>query len=190
MLVAGLAGTAVAALAARPAAATTPPTPPTEPPQRPTAGDTQVLGFAQQIELSARDLYQAAIDEGAAGDEDRVLLTCRANHQAVVDALSGLMGRAAPQARDDAIYDEWEARFASSDLEEVAAAGYELENTLVVTHIEAIGQLEGLDGARTIAAALMAESRMCTVLADLSGQGDDLDALFTNSATALTPTES
>lgn len=199
MLVAGLAGTAAVALAGSRASATAPTEPdttegsPTSPPPtspgRPTDGDIALLGFAQGLELAARDLYQLAIDEGAAGDRDRVLMTCHDNHQATVDAFSGMIGRDAPQARDDDLFTEWEERFASADLQQVAEAGYELENTLVATHTALVGELEGLDGAAAIAATLLMQSRMCTVLAHLAGRGDDLDALLQNSARALTPTE-
>lgn len=184
MLVAGLSGAAAAAVVGQRASAT-PPT--TEPPERPTDGDVTLLAFAQQVELTARDLYQTALDEGAAGDEDRVLQTCQANHQAAADSLSALLGTAAPGTADDLLYEQWVDRFASSDLQAVAMAGYELENTLVVSHTELVGALEGLEGATTIAAVLIMQARMCTVLADLSGQGDDFAALFDNTATALTP---
>ena len=94
LLVAGLAGTAATALVGQRASATAPTEPPStdassiepgssEPtsapptaPGRPTDADVTLLGFAQQLELTARDLYQLAIDEGAAGSEDRVLLAC------------------------------------------------------------------------------------------------------------------
>lgn len=183
MLVAGLAGSALTALVGRRAAAA----PPTSPPGRPTAGDLPLLAFAQRAELTARDLYRLALEEGAAGSEDRVLQACADNHEAAAHAISGLIGADAPQERDDALFERWQARFTSADLAEVAAAGYELENTLVATHTELVGTLEGLDGTKAIAATLMMQARACTVLADLSGQGDDLDALFDNTASALTP---
>ena len=47
--------------AREPAATTT-----TVPPSRPTAEDVALLAFAQSFELTARDLYQAAIDGGSA----------------------------------------------------------------------------------------------------------------------------
>ncbi len=207
LLVAGLAGTAATALVGQRTSATAPTEPPStdassiepgssEPtsapptaPGRPTDADVTLLGFAQQLELTARDLYQLAIDEGAAGSEDRVLLACHKNHQAAADALSAMLGRDAPQKRDDALFDEWAPRFTSADLQEVAAAGLELENMLVATQIEMIGQLEGLDGIEALGATLLMQSRMGTVLAHLSGQGDDPAALLENSARALTPTE-
>ena len=66
-------------------------------------------------------------------------------------------------------------------------AAYDLESTLVATHTELLGELEGVDGAKTIASILMMEARHCTVLADLAGRGDDLDALFENTARAPRP---
>ena len=183
VLTAGLAGTAATLAGQRASAAA----PSTTPPGRPSDADVALLGFAQGFELAARDLYQVALDEGAAGDEDRVLQTCADNHQAYVDALSGLLGTAAPNRRSDEVYDEWVDRFTTSSLEDVATAGLELESVGVATHNDLLGQLEGIDGAKTIAAVVAVASRLCVVLADLSGQGDDLDTLFTNEADALAP---
>jgi hypothetical protein len=187
MLLAGLGATALSALGGRRAGATTPPT---EPPLRPSDDDIALLARTQQLELTARDLYQTAIDAGAAGDEDRVLQTARDNHQAAGDALSAMIGTAAPQKPDDALVEEFGDRFATSDLKEAAAAGFELENTLVATNAQLVGTLQGLDGATTMAAVLVMQSRMCTVMADLSGQGDDPAALFENSASPLTTSAS
>ena len=62
---------------------------------------------------------------------------------------------------------------------------YDLESTAVATHTELLGQLEGIDGAETVASILIVEARMRTVLADLAGHGDDLDALFVDDAEPL-----
>ena len=67
----------------------------------------------------------------------------------------------------------------------VAAAGYDLESTLVATHTELLRALEGTDGAEMLASILIVEARNCAVLADLAGNGDDLDALFVNDAEPL-----
>ena len=114
-------------------------------------------------------------------------MAAQANHQAAADALSALIGTAAPaDGRRRAVRAVGRA-VPTSDLTAVATAGYELENTLVATHTELVGQLEGIDGAKTIAAVLIMEARMCTVLADLSGQRRRLRrALFDNNASALT----
>ena len=157
------------------------------PPQRPTDADIALLSFAEQLELTARDLYAVALGEGAAGDRDLVLQTCRDNHQAAADSLSALLGISGVGARDDALFDELSGGFMTSDLPAAAEAGYGLESSAVATHTDFLGKLEGTDGARTIASILMIESRMCTVLADLQGLGDDDGALFDNGAVALAP---
>ena len=142
VLTAGLAGTTLALAGWRTAHATTPPTPP----ERPTDADTEVLAALQGLELAARDLYQTAIDAGAS-DEAGVLTTLRSNHEGYANGISGLIGGAAPQTADDAIFAQFEADFDTSDLAAVADAGYEFESSVVATYLEALGQLEGIDGA-------------------------------------------
>jgi hypothetical protein len=159
-------------------------TPATTPPEPPTGTDTDLLAGLQGLELAARDLYQAAIDAGA-DDGSGVLTTLRANHQGYANAISGLIGGAAPQARNDAVFDRFRGEFETSDVEAVAAAGYDLESGAVATYLDALGELEGTDGAALAAAVLIVESRHGAVLADMLGQGDDLDALLVIDATPL-----
>lgn len=208
VLTAALTGAAATALMGSRVSATTPTNPPstdatqgtdstdgseapttTAAPSLPTEADRDLLGFAQGAELAARDLYAMAIDAGATGDGDQVLEAARANHQAAADALSALIGAAAPQAADEGVVSSMESSFTSDDLSAVAEAAAELENTLVSTHIELIGQLENPDGASRIAAILIAEAQLATALTHLAGRGDDPAAMFDNSASALTPTE-
>ena len=102
--------------------------------------------------------------------------------------LSGLLGGPQPAARRRCF--RARAAFETVDVEEVAAAAYELESTMVVTHAAALGRARGDRRRRSgVAAVLIVESRMCAVLADLAGLGDDLDALLVNDAEPLTPTE-
>jgi hypothetical protein len=180
VLTAGLAGTTLALAGWRPAHASTPPTPP----ERPTDADTELLAALQGLELAARDLYQAAIDAGAS-DEAGVLATLRSNHEGYANRISGVIGGAAPQTPDVALFEEFVGEFETSDLDAVAAAGYEFESRAVATYLEALGELEGIDGAALAASILIVESRQCAVLADLGGQGDDLDALLVNDADPL-----
>jgi Ferritin-like domain len=181
VLTAGLAGTTLALTGWRPAHGTTPPTPP----ERPTDADTELLAALQGLELAGRDLYQTAIDAGAS-DEAGVLETLRANHEGYANGISGLIGGAAPQTADEALLAQFVADFDTADLAAIAAAGYEFESSAVATHLEALGELEGVDGAALVASILLVESRQCAVLADLGGQGDDLDALLVNDAAPLT----
>jgi hypothetical protein len=155
-------------------------TPATTPPGRPTSADTAVLAGLQGLELAARDLYQAAIDAGA-DDGAGVLATLRANHDGYANRISGLIGGAAPQTPNNLVFDQFSADFETSDVEAVAAAGYELESGAVATYLEALAALEGTDGASVAASILIVESRHAAVLADLGGQG--LDAVLTSTAT-------
>ncbi len=56
-----------------------------------------------------------------------------------------------------------------ADVGAVAEAGSDLESSAVATHIELLRQLEGIDGAKTVASILVVEARSSTVLADLAG---------------------
>jgi Ferritin-like domain len=156
-------------------------TPATTPPGQPTGADTELLAALQGLELAARDLYQVALDAGAS-DDGGVLATLRANHQGYANLISGLIGGSAPQAPDEALFDQFSSDFDSSDVDAVAAAGYEFESSAVATHLDALGELEGTDGAKTVASIAIVESRHCAVLADLGDMGDDLDALLDNDA--------
>lgn len=155
---------------------------------RPTTEDVALLAFAQSFELTARDLYQTAITAGAGGDYAHVFATVMENHEEYGNVIAGLIGTDAPQRRDDAMYDQFVSGFDNSDTTAVAKAGYDLESTAVATHSELIGQLTAVDGATTLAALLVIESRHCTVLAHIAGNGDDMAALIDNTATALRPT--
>jgi hypothetical protein len=149
----------------------------TVPPVGYTAADEQLLIAMESIELAARDLYRAAVDAGAEGD---VYIALGDNHAAYVDLLAGLLGRTAMGLRDDAFYEEQLSAFERTGTE-LAEAAYELESTLVVTYVDLLGQLEGVDGARGAASILMVEARHCAVLADVAGV-DDFTALFDNDA--------
>jgi hypothetical protein len=112
--------------------------PATTPPGPPTSADLALLAGLQGLELAARDLYQAAIDAGA-DDGAGVLATLQANHAGYANAISGLIGGAAPQARNDVIFDQYRADFETDDVAAVAAAGYDLESGAVATHLDALG---------------------------------------------------
>jgi hypothetical protein len=158
----------------------------TSAPRRPTAGDIEVLGFAQSFELTARDLYDAALDEGLAdSDLGGVFTALRDNHAEYANRLSGILGVDAPQQRDDALFDELVAGFEAGDAAAVGAAGLDLESTAVATHNDLLGRLEGTDGIAALASFVVVEARHGTVLADVAGNGDDLDALLSADAQPL-----
>ena len=180
------------------AAATTPNSGPTDssaattttsaPPKRPTDDDVALLGFAQSVELAARNLYDVALSTDDFDDVTRaVMATIRESHDAYAAALSGTLGREAPQEVHP-IFDDLQSAFAG-DPKSVLDAAYSLESTAVATHLDILGQLQGTDGASLIASILIVEARHGTVLAHLNG-ATDLDVLLVDEeADALTPAE-
>ena len=88
-----------------------------EAPLRPTDADIELLGFAQSFELTARDLYQAALDGGLADDDlADVFTTSRDNHSEYANRLAGILGVDAQQHRDDALFDELVGSFEGGDV--------------------------------------------------------------------------
>jgi hypothetical protein len=155
-------------------------------PRRPTADDTALLAFAQSFELTARDLYQAALDGGLAESElAPVFTTLRDNHEEYANRLSAILGVDAPQQRDDALFDELVGGFEGGDVAGVAAAALDLESTAVATHTDLLGRLQGIDGVAALASFVVVEARHGTVLVDVAGNGDDLDAMLTSEAQPL-----
>jgi hypothetical protein len=162
-----------------------------EVPLRPTDADIELLGFAQTFELTARDLYQAALDGGLAEDDlADVFATLRDNHGEYANRLSGILGVDARQQRDDALFDELVGDFEGGDVASAASSGRELEATAVATHSDLLGRLEGIDGIAAVASFIVVEARHGVVLADVAGDGDDLDALFGDDAEPLAVPES
>ena len=177
LLVASIAGAALSLLTVRTAGAT--------PGERVSESDLALLEFAQSLELTARDLYEAAV---AAGADDPVFGVLADQHEAYAQGIAAFIGEPA-KLRDDAMYDELQASFAVSDQTAVATVGYDLESTAVATHTEFLAQLTNIDGAKLIASVLAMEARHCVVLADMSGRGDDLDVLLVNTADPILPEE-
>lgn len=160
----------------------------TAPPKRPTADDVVLLSFAQSVELTARNLYDVAIAAGAfEGVTLEAVRAIREAHEAYAQSLSGLLGRVAPNAQIDDLFDSLQSGFAGS-VEDVATAARALENTAVATHTDIVGALLGIDGAALIASILIVEARHATVLAMLAGV-TDLDEELASDATALSPTD-
>lgn len=146
-------------------------------------GDDALLEYAMRLELTARDLYDAAVEAGGLEDLGQVL---RNQHEAYAQSLSRVTGLSARGRLDD-VYDALVGSFAVSDDTAVATAGKELESIAVATHTELVGLLESADAAALAASILVIEARHATVLADAAGLGDDLDALLVNDAEPLLP---
>ena len=139
--------------------------------------DAALVGFAISLELTARDLYDAAI---AAGAEGQVWDVMREQHESYAQRLAGIAG-VSSDTRDDEVFDALVGGFQGA----TSAAAFELENVAAATHTELLGVVTDENAAKAMAAIIAIESRHATVLAGLAGLGDDLDALFLNAATAL-----
>lgn len=170
LLGAGVIGAALAAAGSRPAAATA----------GLSTSDRANAAFAIGLELTARDLYETAI---AAGAEGPVWPTMRDQHSAYAERLAGISGVSA-DSRNDAVFDSLSGAFDSDD---PADAAHELENVAAATHSDLIGTVTDDTLTSAMASIVSMESRHAAVLAGLAGNGDDFDALFLNSATALSP---
>jgi hypothetical protein len=149
----------------------------------PTGVEAELLEFAMRLELSIRDLYDAAIDAGGLVD---VAVAMREQHEAYAQGLAAFTGLSA-RGRNDDVYDSLEGDFAVADDVEVALAAYDVESIAAATHTELIRLVERADVAALLGSIAVVESRHCAVLADAAGLGDDLDALLVNDAEPLLP---
>lgn len=143
-------------------------------PNAPTEHDTALLSAAQAVELSAADLYQLALDAGI-DDPTGVIGVMARNHRAYAETIAGATGVSA-DARNDEVYDSLESEFDTTDIGQFAAAGVELENTVVATHTELVGMYEGETAVRLTASILVVEARHATVLGDMAG--DDAETVI------------
>ncbi len=141
--------------------------------------DAALVAFAISLELSASALYDEAIDAGATGELWHVM---REQHVAYATRLAGIVGLPA-DTRNDELLDALRSDFRGSTTQAAMA----LENTAAATHIELLGSVSDTNVASALASIVAIESRHAAHLADLAGMGDDLDALFLNTATALAP---
>lgn len=164
----------------------------TTPPRRPTEADVALLAYAQSVECTARDLYRQAIDAGAGDEHLASLVAIAAHHDAYAQAISAVIGKSAPQERDENLFRSASAQF-RGNTNQMALAAHELENTLVVTHQSLLAELDGIEGSALIASILITEARHATALAAIAGLSPiaDIDAyLVTPDLAPLSPSES
>jgi hypothetical protein len=158
----------------------------TTPPKRPTDSDIPLLAAAQKAEFTAQALYGLAINrvKGWSPEQATVMTTLAGSHQAYANAFSGMLGRVAPNAADETILGKFDSSFTGST-DDVLKAAATLESALVATHLDILGQLQGVNGATQIAAIVSAEARHVTVLRDLAGSTTLSDLLVDKEAASL-----
>lgn len=158
----------------------------TAPPRQPTDSDVTLLAAAQQFELTAAGLYQAAIT-GVAGWSDAqtaVVAELREAHLAYGNTLSGLLGRGAPGTRSEELFEAWKSQFAGST-DDVLKAAARLESAAVASYLQMLATLQGVNSAATVASIQVAEARHCTALLDLAGVTETSELLVDTEADSL-----
>lgn len=158
-------------------------------PQRPTDADVDRLDFLQGAEIAARELYDIALKSPALSEDQRLVLTAIGQaHRSYGQSLSGLLGREASNTANDELFSSMSSSF-GGPVDGVIAAAYDLENSLVATHLDVIGQLEGTDAIELLAAVVTIEGRHGVVLADMAGTTELDDLLVAEEADAMAPAE-
>lgn len=155
-------------------------------PTPPTADDRRLLAFANSAEFAARDLYALAAALPAFNeDEAAMLVGFHDHHRAAAQALAGLVGAVATNARDESVFGAFRGRITGTNKGEIFDALRELENTLVSTHLSLVGTLEGTAGSALVASILTIQARHAAALALLGGR--TLGEALTNGAAPLAP---
>ena len=154
------------------------------PPKMPTSADKQLLDFALSAELSVHDLYVKAIDSGMlSADEKTMMEMFSEHHKSYAQSLNGLLGKAASNTRNEALYSTYAGQLTSAQA--MNRVLQSIENTMVATHTDILSSLEGLDGATLIASIITVEARQAAVFGTLPNL--NLSDALNSAASSLAP---
>ena len=157
------------------------------PPKQPTSNDKQLLAFAQEAELAVHDLYATVVSSSKfTGDEAAMLSMFTEHHKAYAQAINGLLGKEATNRRNESIYQTYVGQLTT--MQSIYATLQALENTLAKTHIDLLGNLEGIDGAQLVASIITAEARHAAVFGTLPTLS--LSSALDNPAASIAPASS
>ena len=167
---------------------------PTAPPKMPTTADKQLLDFALSAELSVHDLYLKAIDSGMLSADEKLMMQMFSDHhKAYAQSLNGLLGKAASNTRNEALFSTYAGQLTSAQA--MSRVLQSVENTMVATHTDILSSLQGLDGATLVASIITVEARHAAVFGTLpnlslsSALSSTASSLAPNAAPAATTTE-
>ena len=167
---------------------------PTAPPKMPTTADKQLLDFALSAELSVHDLYLKAIDSGMLSADEKLMMQMFSDHhKAYAQSLNGLLGKAASNTRNEALFSTYAGQLTSAQA--MSRVLQSVENTMVATHTDILSSLQGLDGATLVASIITVEARHAAVFSTLpnlslsSALSSTASSLAPNAAPAATTTE-
>ena len=157
---------------------------PTAPTKMPTTADKQLLDFALSAELSVHDLYLKAIDSGMlSADEKLMMQMFSEHHKAYAQSLNGLLGKAASNTRNEALFSTYAGQLTSAQA--MSRVLQSVENTMVATHTDILSSLQGLDGATLVASIITVEARHAAVFGILPNLS--LSSALNSAASSLAP---
>ncbi len=156
----------------------------TAPPKMPTSADKQLLDFALSAELSVHDLYVTAINSGMLSADEKLMMEMFSeHHKSYAQSLNGLLGKAATNTRNEALYTTYAGQLTSAQA--MNRVLQSIENTMVATHIDILSSLEGIDGATLVASIITVEARHAAVFGTLPTSS--LSNALNSAATSLAP---
>lgn len=156
----------------------------TAPPKMPTSADKQLLDFALSAELSVHDLYVTAINSGMLSADEKLMMEMFSeHHKSYAQSLNGLLGKAATNTRNEALYTTYAGQLTSAQA--MNRVLQSIENTMVATHIDILSSLEGMDGATLVASIITVEARHAAVFGTLPTSS--LSNALNSAATSLAP---
>ena len=154
------------------------------PPKMPTSADKQLLDFALSAELSVHDLYVTAINSGMLSADEKLMMEMFSeHHKSYAQSLNGLLGKAATNTRNEALYTTYAGQLTSAQA--MNRVLQSIENTMVATHIDILSSLEGMDGATLVASIITVEARHAAVFGTLPTSS--LSNALNSAATSLAP---
>jgi superoxide dismutase len=150
----------------------------------PTSADKQLLDFALSAELSVHDLYITAINSGVlSADEKSMMEMFSEHHKSYAQSLNGLLGKAATNTRNEALYSTYAGQLTSAQA--MNRVLQSIENTMVATHTDILSSLQGMDGATLVASIITVEARHAAVFGTLPTA--NLSSALNSAATSLAP---
>ncbi len=150
----------------------------------PTSADKQLLDFALSAELSVHDLYVTAIDSGMLSADEKLMMEMFSeHHKSYAQSLNGLLGKAATNTRNEALYTTYAGQLTSAQA--MNRVLQSIENTMVATHIDILSSLEGMDGATLVASIITVEARHAALFGTLPTSS--LSNALNSAATSLAP---
>ena len=150
----------------------------------PTSADKQLLDFALSAELSVHDLYVTAINSGMLSADEKLMMEMFSeHHKSYAQSLNGLLGKAATNTRNEALYTTYAGQLTSAQA--MNRVLQSIENTMVATHIDILSSLEGMDGATLVASIITVEARHAAVFGTLPTSS--LSNALNSAATSLAP---